>query len=91
MEIAARNRCGLMLWLVEPAAVRECSDRLRRLGVSVPLAAALPLNPNEGQWLEIVKRFRDAGADLLILVRYGRSRLTEGLERFADEVLTQID
>jgi alkanesulfonate monooxygenase SsuD/methylene tetrahydromethanopterin reductase-like flavin-dependent oxidoreductase (luciferase family) len=90
VEIAARKQCGLMLWTVEPQAVQGYRDQLTVLGAQVPLAAAVSLKATDGRWLETVSAYRDAGVDLLILTRYAGRRLTESLERFAEDVLVRL-
>ena len=91
VEIAARHGCGLMLWFAEPDAVRNYVARLRAAGGTGPVAAAMPLVPNAGRWLELSGDYVKAGTDQLILTSYGQlSRVTEELERFAAEVLPEL-
>jgi len=90
VEIVATHGCGLMLWLADPAKVREYADRLRARGSSAPLAVAMPLRTHEGRWLALAQEFEAAGVSLLILIQYARPRITEALEEFASEVLTRI-
>lgn len=88
VEIAARNGCGLLLWVVEPEKVRDYVSRLRELGGTGPIGAALRLNATAGRWLELWDSYRQAGLDLLILLDYERGNLTESLEEFAAQLLT---
>ena len=91
VEIAAKHGCGLMLWFVEPAGVRDYISRLRAAGGSGPVAAAMPMAPNAGRWFDLTLGYVEAGTDLLILTGYGGgSTLTAPLEQFAAEVLPKL-
>jgi len=91
IEIAARHGCGLMLWFAEPDAVHGYVGRLRAAGGSGPVAAAMPLVPNAGRWLELSRDYVAAGTDQLILTSYGgQARVTEELEQFAREVFPAL-
>lgn len=58
---------------------------------TAPVAAAMPLVPAAGRWLELSGDYLKAGTDQLILTSYGQqSRVTEELERFAAEVLPEL-
>jgi probable F420-dependent oxidoreductase len=89
VEIAARSSCGLLLWVVEPEEVRNYVRRLRELGGTGPVGAALRVNATKGRWLELWAAYRDAGADLLLLTNHGGRRLSASLEEFAKQVLAQ--
>jgi probable F420-dependent oxidoreductase len=91
ITIAATRGCGLMLWFVEPEAVRDYIARFRAAGGTGPVAAAMPLAPNAGRWLELSRRYAEAGTDLLIVTSYGQaSNVTATLEQFAGQVLTAV-
>ena len=89
VEIAARQSCGLLLWVVEPKTVADYARRLRELGGNGPVGAAMRLNTTPGSWLELCGEFRKAGADMLILLGHARETLTESFEAFAKHVLTR--
>lgn len=91
ITIAATHGCGLMLWFVEPDAVREYIERFRAAGGTGPVAAALPLAPNAGRWLELSQQYAKAGTDLLIVTSYGPApEPTVTLEKFAAQVLQEV-
>ena len=91
ITIAAAHGCGLMLWFVEPDAVRDYVMRFRAAGGTGPVAAAMPLAPSAGRWLELSRQYAQAGTSLLILTAYGRgSTLTAWLEQYAAEVLPEL-
>jgi len=91
LRIAATSGCGLMLWFVEPDAVRDYIARFRAVGGSGPVAAAMPLAPNAGRWLELSSQYASAGTDLLIITSYGQaSSVTTTLEDFAKQVLPEL-
>jgi len=80
-----------MLWFAEPDAVRGYVARLRAAGGSGPVAAAMPLVPNAGRWLQLTRDYIAAGTEQLILTSYGgQARVTEELEQFAREVLPAL-
>jgi probable F420-dependent oxidoreductase len=91
ITIAAAHGCGLMLWFVEPDAVRDYVTRFRAAGGTGPVAAAMPLAPNAGRWLELSRQYAQAGTGLLILTAYGQgSSLTAGLEQYAADVMPEL-
>jgi probable F420-dependent oxidoreductase len=91
VDIAARHGCGLMLWHVEPEAVRAYRQRLKAAGGTGPVAAAMPMLPDMGRWRPLSEGFAKAGTDLLILTTYGQeSSVTQELERFAADVLPAL-
>jgi alkanesulfonate monooxygenase SsuD/methylene tetrahydromethanopterin reductase-like flavin-dependent oxidoreductase (luciferase family) len=91
LRIAATGGCGLMLWFVEPDAIRDYIARFRAAGGTGPVAAAMPLAPNAGRWLELSSQYARAGTDLLIITSYGQaSNVTTTLEEFATQVLPEV-
>ena len=91
LAIAAEHGCGLMLWFAEPNAVRDYIARFRAAGGHGPVAAAMPLAPNAGHWLDLSRQYAEAGTDLLILTSYGQaSSVTAVLEEFAAQVLPEV-
>jgi len=91
LSIAAAHDCGLMLWFAEPDAVRDYVARFRAAGGIGPVAAAMPLGPNAGRWLELSRQYASAETDLLILTGYGQAAsVTAELEQFAAQVLPEL-
>jgi probable F420-dependent oxidoreductase len=91
IELAARHRCGLMLWWADPQVVRDYRETLRKAGGTGPIAAAMRLAPTKGRWLGHCVAYAEAGTDLLILTTYGRgARIVEELEQFAAEVIPKL-
>jgi probable F420-dependent oxidoreductase len=91
LTIAATHGCGLMLWFAEPDAVRDYVARFRAGGGTGPVAAAMPMAPTSGRWLELTRQYAKAGTDLLILTSYGQeSSVTAVLEQFAATVLPEL-
>lgn len=44
----------------------------------------------EGRWLEAAREMRDAGADLLVIIRRYDDRAVDDLTRFAADVLPTL-
>ena len=91
VRIAAENDAGLFIWLPRKAErLADYHRRLRARSATAPLAASLALAEAEGRWLEAATEMRDAGADLLVLMRRYDDHAVDDLTRFAAEVLPAL-
>lgn len=91
VRIAAEHDAGLFIWLPRrPELLAEYHRKLRARSEAAPLAASLILAEAEGRWLEASREMRDAGADLLVIIRRYDSRAIDDLARFAKEVLPEF-
>lgn len=91
VRIAAEHDAGLFVWLPRrPERLAEYHRKLRARSQTAPLAASLILAEVEGRWLEAAREMRDAGADLLVIIRRYDDRAVEDLRRFAVEVLPEL-
>lgn len=91
IRIAAEHDAGLFVWLPRrPERLAEYHRKLRARSKTAPLAASLILAEVEGRWLEAAREMRDAGADLLVIIRRYDDRAVEDLTRFAVDVLPEI-
>lgn len=91
VRIAADHEAGLFVWLPrQPERLAEYHRRLRARSKTAPLAASLNLAEAGGRWLEAAVEMRDAGADLLVIMRRYDERAVEDLTRFAKEVLPRL-
>jgi probable F420-dependent oxidoreductase len=91
VRIAAEHDAGLFVWLPRrPERLAEYHRKLRARSKTAPLAASLILAEAEGRWLEAAREMRDAGADLLVIIRRYDERAVEDLTRFAVDVLPEL-
>jgi probable F420-dependent oxidoreductase len=91
IRIAAEHDAGLFVWLPRrPERLAEYHRKLRARSKTAPLAASLVLAEVEGRWLEAAREMRDAGADLLVIIRRYDDRAVEDLTRFAVDVLPEL-
>lgn len=91
VRIAAEHDAGLFVWLPRrPERLAEYHRKLRARSRTVPLAASLVLAEVEGRWLEAAREMRDAGADLLVIIRRYDDRAIDDLTRFAVDVLPEL-
>ena len=91
IRIAAEHYAGLFVWLPRrPERLAEYHRKLRARSKTAPLAASLILAEVEGRWLEAAREMRDAGADLLVVIRRYDDRAVEDLTRFAVDVLPEL-
>lgn len=91
VRIAAEHDAGLFVWLPRrPERLAEYHRKLRARSRTVPLAASLVLAEVEGRWLEAAREMRDAGADLLVIIRRYDDRAIDDLTRFAVDVLPKL-
>ncbi len=91
VRIAAENDAGLFIWLPRrPELLAEYHRKLRARSGAGPLAASLILAEAEGRWLEASREMRDAGADLLVIIRRYDPGAIDDLTRFAEEVLPEL-
>lgn len=91
VRIAAEHGAGLFIWLPRrPETLAEYHRKLRARNKTVPLAASVILAEVEGRWLEAARELRDAGADLLVVIRRYDDSAIDDLTRFAVEVLPEL-
>jgi probable F420-dependent oxidoreductase len=91
VRIAAQNDAGLFIWLPRrPERLAEYHRKLRARSKTAPLAASLALAEVDGHWLEAAREMRDAGADLLVVMRRYDDRAVDDLTRFAVDVLPEL-
>ncbi len=91
VRIAAEHDAGLFVWLPRrPERLAEYHRKLRARNKTAPLAASMILAEAEGRWLEAAREMRDAGADLLVIIRRYDDRAVEDLTRFAVDVLPEL-
>lgn len=91
VRIAAEHDAGLFVWLPRDAAQLDMyRSKLRARSATAPLGASLPLARVEGRWLEASRELRDAGADLLVVLRRYDDDAIADLERYAREVMPAL-
>lgn len=91
VRVAAEHDAGLFVWLPRrPERLAEYHRKLRARSKTAPLAASMILAEAEGRWLEAAREMRDAGADLLVILRRYDEGAVEDLTRFAADVLPEF-
>ncbi len=91
IRIAAEHDAGLFIWLPRrPERLAEYRRKLRARSATAPIAASVSLAEAEGRWLEAAREMRDAGADLLVIMRRYDAGAVDDLTRFAAEVLPAL-
>lgn len=91
VRIAAEHGAGLFIWLPkDPATVRGYAERLRARSATAPLATTLAIAQTRGRWGEAVGELRDAGADLVVVIRRYDEGAMDEIAAFAREVLPAL-
>lgn len=91
VRVAAEHDAGLFVWLPRsPTDLDGYRRKLRARSATSQLGASLPLARVEGRWLEASRELRDAGADLLVVLRRYDDDAIADLERYASEVASRL-
>ncbi|HET7701174.1 MAG TPA: hypothetical protein VFM06_09955, partial [Candidatus Limnocylindria bacterium] len=91
VRVAAEHDAGLFVWLPRsPTDLDGYRRKLRARSATSQLGASLPLARVEGRWLEASRDLRDAGADLLVVLRRYDEGAIADLERYASEVASRL-